>query len=490
MERQISLRIAGNTAVNLIGQVLSRLFDVLTFLILARYLGVDDFGKFSFVFAFVSLFSMLIDWGTSFILIRKTSTPGPARAEILGNGMSLRLCLSLLAVFTLWAFVFILGYPPQTRILVVLASASLLISFRMSSFRDIFEVPLISALKMKYSALAAVLNRLLTFLVILSAIKFQASLGVIVALYTLIALPPFILLAGFSRKVLKPVFNMKPAGWLKLLKEGFPLALGGAFFILFSQLDMFLLSRFWSESEMGFYSASRRITEPLELIPVALSLSLIPVMSRLFGGAVDPVAQVRKIFNKSLLFLVLTVAPLAVFLAFFAKDAIGLLFGKAFLPASSALILLSCYLPFIFIWHICGAVFIAMKKQKMTSIIWLIAFLFNLSLNLVIIPRLGFFGASLARLATGALVAILSLAVVKHLLGKIEFHSIWRLAVFSFLLVVVLKILAPVNILLAVFVAAVIYVAGVLIFRIIQPEDIRLIKEWLIRRPENNERRI
>lgn len=476
MDKNISLRIARNTAANISGNVFSRLFDILTFLLLARYLGVDDFGKFSFAFAFVSLFSMLVDLGTNFILVRKTSTPGPNTDALLGSGATLRLFLSFLAIIAALAFIFLLHYPLETRILVILASFSLLVSFRMPSFREVFEVPLIASLKMKYSALAAVLNRILTFLAVLVAIYFKAPLWVIVILYTAVSLPSFFLLVSFSRKIVKPIFNIDLTKWKGLLREGFPLALGGAFFILISQMDMFLLSLFWSEREIGFYSASRRITEPLEFIPVALSYSIIPVMARLFENSMD---KVRKIFEQSLLFLLLAVVPLVVFLSHFSKSITSLLFGESFLPAWKALVLLSFYLPFIFIWHIAGGVFIAVKKQKMTSFIWFTAFCVNLFLNLILIPSHDFVGASISRLATGLLVAALSLFIVIRFLGRIRVVPFLKLGFVTILLVAVLKSLGQANPVLAVVSAAVVYAGGIMVTRILSPEDIGLFKKIL-----------
>ncbi len=169
MDEDITLRMAGNTVANISGNVFSRAFDILTFLLLARYLGVDRFGQFSFVFAFVGIFSVFVDFGVNYILIRDISKPGGDKEALLGAGLSLKFFLSLAAVAAACLAIMVLDYPGPVRVMVAIVSLNLLISFRFPSFRDVFEVPLICGLKMKYSAAAAVMNRGLSFVAVLMA---------------------------------------------------------------------------------------------------------------------------------------------------------------------------------------------------------------------------------------------------------------------------------------------------------------------------------
>ena len=50
---------------------LTILATFLLHLVAARYLGVDDFGRFSFAFAFVTLFIPILDPGLYYLLIRE-----------------------------------------------------------------------------------------------------------------------------------------------------------------------------------------------------------------------------------------------------------------------------------------------------------------------------------------------------------------------------------------------------------------------------------
>lgn len=462
---------ASNTAVYAAGNLFSRLFDIVTIFILARYLGVQDFGKFSFAFAYVGLFFVLTDWGVNAILVREMSKNRNRGLLLFASGISLKLGLSLLGVAVVGASLILLPEPSDVKVLTAIVSLNLIISFRFPSFKDVFEVPLISSLKLRFSVLAAIVNRVLTFVAILIAVWFRSPLWLVALVYTLAALPAFALLVSFSFQEVRPAFRARVGDSIYLLKEGFPIGLSGIFFIIVFQFDMFLLSRFWTNVEIGLYSAGRRMTEPLELVPTAIFFSILPIMSQ--THALDK-TKISRIYAKALLYAVLAAALLTGILSLSAGPLTGLLFGKSFSGAALPLMILSFYLPFIFIWHICGSVFIARNRQSISSLIWFLALVLNVGLNLLVIPRAGYIGASWTRLGTGITVAVLGMAGVSRLIGPISLVPLLKIGLLVAVPVVFFKAIVPTNPWLASLFFSAIFGVGILVFRVLNRDDLAI----------------
>jgi O-antigen/teichoic acid export membrane protein len=471
-------RIIQNTASYAAGNFLSRVFDVLTIFLLARYLGVIDFGKFSFAFAYVGLFSFFIDWGVNMILVREMARSPERAPSLYASGVGLKLVLAAGGCLASAGSILLLDYPLQVKVLTVIVSLNLLISFRLPAFKDVFEAPLIVHLRLRYSAIASAANRVITFLAVLAAILLKAPLWVITLVYTVISVPSLFLLVYFSRSTTRLSLRFNSSDWAYLLRQGFPLGLAGILAIFYARFDLLLISKFWSMKELGLYSAARRLTEPLELIPVALGLSILPVMSHVFAQGKE---NIVRLYRRALLYMLLAAIPIAVFLMSFAGPVVELLFGKGFQDAGRALVLLSFYLPFIFLWHMGSAVFIAVHKQKTNSLIWAAALVPYLTGNLLLIPRLGFIGASWVRLATGILITVLSISFVKHYLGRLRLGLLARIVLLAAPLIAVSRVFLGSHPAAAFLVFAIPFGAGLWALKIINREDARLAGQSLVR---------
>ena len=66
-----SHRIAKNTAFGIFAAVVGGGLQFVSILVVARFLGVVDFGIFSYLLAFASVFQFVADFGLSNILIRE-----------------------------------------------------------------------------------------------------------------------------------------------------------------------------------------------------------------------------------------------------------------------------------------------------------------------------------------------------------------------------------------------------------------------------------
>src|SRR3989304_4545137 len=80
--------------------------SIILVLVLSRYLGAADFGRFSFAFFYVTLFSAIAEVGITTVLIRRLRTEPGLSGEIFLKGVIMGLSSTLLAVALLVACAF------------------------------------------------------------------------------------------------------------------------------------------------------------------------------------------------------------------------------------------------------------------------------------------------------------------------------------------------------------------------------------------------
>ena len=66
-------RIAKNTGVLFVSQVMSYIMNFLFVMYTARYLGAEEFGIFSFALAFAAIFAVFLDLGLSILTVREVA---------------------------------------------------------------------------------------------------------------------------------------------------------------------------------------------------------------------------------------------------------------------------------------------------------------------------------------------------------------------------------------------------------------------------------
>lgn len=64
-------RITRNATFKVLGEAGSRLAGMLFYIFFARWLGAQDFGRYSFAFSYAALFAIVVDLGTNTIITRE-----------------------------------------------------------------------------------------------------------------------------------------------------------------------------------------------------------------------------------------------------------------------------------------------------------------------------------------------------------------------------------------------------------------------------------
>jgi O-antigen/teichoic acid export membrane protein/glycosyltransferase involved in cell wall biosynthesis len=166
------------------------------------------------------------------------------------------------------------------------------------------------------------------------------------------------------------------------------------------RFDMFIVRSMLDLRETGLYSTAVSLAEMLWMIPFSVGVVLFPSIARASGPERDrlTLAVCRNSFW--------LMAGLCVLLGLTRNLAIGILFGRQFLPASPALLAILPGILAMSVQQVLGADLGGRGRPLAVTLGAAVGLVANIALNFLWIPRFGIVGASLASSVSYTLVAL------------------------------------------------------------------------------------
>ena len=136
---------------------IQKLLAFVYFIFVARGIGVENTGKYSFALSFTTIFAMFLDFGLTQILIREAARNRENSQKYLANVIGLKLIGSVVVYGAIVLAVNLMGYPEITRQLVYVSGLVMVIdSFSLSFFGN-----LRGCQNLKYESAGVVLDQLM-----------------------------------------------------------------------------------------------------------------------------------------------------------------------------------------------------------------------------------------------------------------------------------------------------------------------------------------
>lgn len=385
----------------LIGQ---KILSFIYFTLLARFLGPEVVGKYTFAIAFVTLFSMITDLGLSYVLIREVARAKERAQSYVQTVLAIKLVLAFVAYGAALGMAFILGHPTATLQLIALAGLIMVL--------DAFHFTLYGVLRgfqnLRYEAIGMVVGQGITlvFGVIALALHlplyaFLIALGMGSVWNVLFAIHSLKL--GFVSTNKAKLLQLWPClHWeivRPLVRAAIPFGLSGIFVKVYSYIDTVLLQHMRGDLEVGFYSVPYKITYAFQFLPLALSAALYPALSAAWK---QDTSRMRFIFERAVRYSILVSFPIVFGIAALAPEIILTIYGSAFASSITPLKISIFGLIFIFLYFPVGAFLNASDRQSVNTFFMGLTMVANIILNLWLIPRFGAVGASIAAVSTNA----------------------------------------------------------------------------------------
>lgn len=470
-----------NTLWYTLGSIVQKFITFLYFAILARAIGVEALGQYSFALSFTSIFVVFIDLGINNFLIREVAREIKNTARYLGNIIIFKLLSGVIIYFIMMAAIFLLGKPMEIRWMVYLAGIMIIINN--------INGTLYSAIRgyqnLKYESIGIIIGQLIVFLVGLMVIFLKLpTVYLFVPLILSEIVIFFYLTVMADRKYqLKPEFIIDIPLIKHIIKKSFNFFWASFFGSVFGYIDIILLSLLSGDKAVGYYSAAQKIPNALRIFPVAFAASIYPTICYYFSK--QQKEEIVKIVEKTLGYILLIVTPIVVSVFILARQIANIVYGVKFTASSAPLKIIIFGMFFAFLDYIFVSVLNASSKEKINARNRSIAMVAIILFDLLLIPLYQYQGAAMASTASFFILALLGfIYTYKAINFKLKniFFNFLKILVISLAMGFIVYILQDrINFVFLMMIGILSYAVGILISGIISKEDLFYFRNLLKR---------
>ncbi len=393
MQKLLKNKEVNNASWLIAGRVFQMAISFVVSVIMARFLGPNNYGLINYATAYVTFFTSVSNLGINAILVKKFIDSPEKEGEIIGTALILRAISSLLSAITIVLIVMVVDVGETVTIIVVALASLGLIFHIFETFNYWFQ----AQYKAKVTAIAALVGYTFTaiYKIVLLALKMNVYWFALATSVDYIVIA--IILFAFYKSHKGPRLTFSFATGKALLSKSYHYILSGMMVAIYGQTDKLMLKHMLNESEVGYYSIASSICLVWVFVLSAIIDSLRPTIVTLHKT--DKEGFKRK--NRQLYMLVFYISAfVSMLFVIFGKQAILILYGKEYLPSVAPLRIVTWYTAFSYLGVARSAWIVCEDKQKYLKYMYVGAVIINIALNYLLIPIWGASGAALASLIT------------------------------------------------------------------------------------------
>ena len=478
-------RIAKNTTVLLISQIIGYILAFFYTIYTARYLGAAGFGIISFALALGAILSIFTELGLSTLTVREVSRDKSLANKYIGNTLALKLILSSITLVSMVLVVTLLHYPPQFAAVIYYITLSFVVGAFTSIFYSVFQ----AYEKMEYQSVGQIINSIMMFSGILIIITYQLSIvnfGLIYLIASIISLiyafivcvwkfvlPKIEIDVGLWKSIL-PKIEIDLNLWRFLIIEAIPLTISSVFLLIAFRVDTILLSIFNGNEAVGLYNAAFSLMTALMFVPFVYVSAIFPILSRLNVSSKE---LLKYSYETSFKYLLILGLPIAVGTTLLANPIILLIYKSGFTQSILALQILIWSIPIIFINYILGTAINSINKQRDTVKTTFVAMFLNIVLNIWLLPQYGLIAACFITVLTELTCFLLWFHIMNVHGYKINILKILYKPLIASLIMGLAIILLHTNMFIVIILATIIYFVSLYLLKTFSEDDISLIKK-------------
>lgn len=366
----------------------------------ARYLGPEQFGVFSYAVAFAVIFSSVAKLGLDGIVVRDLVRDPSQRDSYLGTAFWLKMGGAIVALGVIVVASLLTTNNSTTNLYIyIIASGTIFQSFEVIDFY--FQSKVLS----KFVSICKLIQLLLSSIIKLYLIFTGSDLiwFVLVSLFDQVSLAASLLVAYRYQRIgnFYGYFSFLKAR--QLLHDSWPLIFSGLVVMIYMRIDQIMIKEMLGESAVGIYSAAIRLSEAWYFIPMVITNSLFPAI-------VNAKNSSQKLYYIRLqrLYTLLVWMGIAVALpmTFLSEWLVTLLYGVAYKEAGQVLVIHIWTGIFVSLGVASGSWITSENMQRYAFYRTALGAIVNVLLNLILIPRFGVIGAALATVIAQSIAAL------------------------------------------------------------------------------------
>jgi len=450
------IRIAKNSTLVLIARATDVFSSLFIAGILARYLGVEDYGNYLFIIGLVLTTTSFAHLGLPQILVREMSqtrglTGKLIQTGLLLTGVSFLLSTSIalsIGVFSNW-----------TSVMFIAVSVALF-SELMSLLSGPFVSAFISFEKMQYDALATIFNRVIMIGLVIGVVSRDLGFVSVFASITAANSVRLLIVLYISKRIkIKLDDAVTRQDFVYLLKETLPIGISLILIQVYLYTNLFVLKMLKDPAEVALFQAPFSIVLKLQVLPTLFIVVFEPVMARM--AASETFADLKFVYMYILKYLFIFSLPIAWVGVLLAKDITTCIFGDGFLPASISFQISIWMVVFQFLNIFSDMVLQVISKQRYLIISSGVVLLCNIAFSFALIGQYGYVGGSIAALMSAIILFGLNFYFVSRYLKNVSLAFMIKPLLAFLVMVIFACALTGTNVLLIVFLGLTLY-AGIL----------------------------
>ena len=386
-------------------------------LIISRYYGVQILGIFNLILALMMVGAILSRIGLNVYVIRIIPSLENNKQQIalflkevikivfIGSVITSTLFYLFSNTINIYIFKSFDASEYLFYLIIIIIPFSLFTTL-VEVFRGFHEIK-------KYAFFKNSSQNLIIMILLLISILFSLNINPIYILYSSTLITTLLLtifLFKFLKKQSIPLI-IKDRYKDKILIYSYPMFLTSSMMFLITYTDIFMISYFISESDVGFYSAALKIASVVTFILASLNGYIAPQISSAY--AKGEFSKIKKIYRYSLKIILFVSIPIFLLIILLPNQLMSI-FGSNFYQYGNVLLILGIA---SLINALCGSVGYILNMTDNQAIymkIISIGLIINIILNYFLIPIYSIIGAAIATLISTAFWNITGLIFLKR----------------------------------------------------------------------------
>ena len=404
--------VSNNYIYNLIFQLISILFPIISTPYLARTLGAEKIGIFTYTLSVVTYFALFTSLGINIYGQREIAyvqDNKEKRSQIFNNLFFIKLCVTSFVLILYMIFVF---FVKEYKIIYLVWIAEIIgYFFDISWFFQGIE-------QFRKIVFRNLIIKIINLICIFVFIKTKEDLTKYVIIYSVSSLLGNLSLWVYIPKFIHfnfTIMNKKNLiKYFKILLIFFIPQIATKIYTLLDKVMIGLLQN--SKNEVGYYEQSYKIILLCLTIITSLGTVIMPRIANYFSK--KEYQSIDNLIEKSFSFVFMLGLPICIGLIFCSKYLIPIYLGKEFEQSIILLKILSPLIVIVGLSNITGIqLLIPLKKQKEYNISVVCGAIINVFLNALLILNFGAIGASISTIISEIAILIIQLSYVKNIIN-------------------------------------------------------------------------
>lgn len=408
-----------NATYNIIKNIFSIIFPLITFPYISRVLGAENVGKVNFSLSVVSYFSLIASLGVGTYAIRECAGVRGDRerlSKVSSQIFSINVLSSGVAYVLLFLALLVAEPLDSYRQLILIQSISMVLTTVGADWLN-------TAMgDFKYITTRTVLMQLVSLATTLLLVRESPDYYIYAWISVLAAGGANVFNIIYRERYCRTrfTFQMDMARHLPPIMLLFSMVIAQTIFV---NTDTTILGLVKGDFEVGLYGVSTKIYNMVNQVIASVAWVVMPQMSELFVS--KNYKEINSLLRYSLNFIVVLGVPAVVGLNVLAREIILVMAGNEYAGAEMSLHILTVSLAFSFAGGFIGNIILLPSRRENIMLVGsIVSAIVNLVLNLVLIPR---FGLNAAAATTAAANGIGFLIGIPFIEKSIKITGLWRM---------------------------------------------------------------